>query len=326
MTARVTYRRYQEADIPGLLRLWMEETPWGSLTAEEWRQWYVETPFGEACVVVAVDEDKQEILGQFVFTPSLVQANRRQLRALRPSAPIVGKDLLAAVRDANPDEHPVAAMYRFATKVLQNQGYDLIYMLPDPRWLRALQLVPGLLYGSFPLWSIPLPLPAPLSLGPGYSATPLRKWDQRVDMLWEKASTLHGCLVVRDARSLPWKVGGGFVLGIEKNGDLVGLAASQAKGERQWLIGDMLAVDTGAALRATLAAAANLAHTRVLEAPPESLLRKVALLVNPALEPVTRALGFARDAYDFPLVIHILNGSVSEKDVAPERWYASAND
>src|SRR5260370_7079154 len=129
----------------------MEETPWGSLTAEEWRQWYVETPFGEACVVVAVDEDKQEILGQFVFTPSLVQANRRQLRALRPSAPIVGKDLLAAVRDANPDEHPVAAMYRFPTKVLQNQGYALIYMLPDPRCLPALQLSPHLPYRLFPL-------------------------------------------------------------------------------------------------------------------------------------------------------------------------------
>jgi hypothetical protein len=325
MIQNVTYRRYRETDLPGVLSLWNKQTSWGSLTAEEWRQWYVDTPFGEACVVVAVN-DMQEVLGQFVFTPALIQVNKRRLRGLRPSAPIVSTILAADARNAHPDQHPVAAMYRLATKVLQDDGYDLIYMLPDPRWLRALQLVPGLLFGSFPLWSLALPLSAPLYLGSGYSAAPLRDGDSRVNALWAKASRYHECLVVRDETSLPWKVGGGSVLGVERNGDLVGLAALQAKGEGQCLICDMLTADMNGALHATLAAAVNLAHERALGPTSHEPLCKAALLVTPALEAACRTLGFVKDAYDFPLVVHPLTRSFTEEDVTPDRWYVSAND
>jgi len=44
------------------------------------------------------------------------------------------------------------------------------------------------------------------------------------------------------------------------------------------------------------------------------------------MEPVVRSLGFVRDAYDFPFVVHILDQTISIDDVAPPRWYISAND
>jgi hypothetical protein len=325
MAGDVTYRLYQEADLPGMLRLWQEETEWGSLTPEEWRQWYLDTPFGEASTVVAA-RNGEGILGQFVFMPSLVRVNGRSIRALRPSAPIVTKTLLAALREIHPDQHPIAAMYRHATGVLQTRGYGLIYMLPDPRWLRALQMLPFLQCGMFPLWTLPVPLDAPLSLGPGYTAAPLGLRDKRIDALWEKASQLHDCLVVRNSQTLPWKVGAHAALGVEKDGELMGLVASRAKGDRQWLVCDLLAVDGGPSLRATLAAAANLAHARALAAPPEAPIRKAAVLVTPVLEPAARELGFARDAYDFPLAVHVLDTRLPVEEVAPQRWYVSAND
>jgi hypothetical protein len=41
---------------------------------------------------------------------------------------------------------------------------------------------------------------------------------------------------------------------------------------------------------------------------------------------VLRSLGFVRDAYDFPVIVHILNSAISKEDVAPSNWYVSAND
>ena len=44
------------------------------------------------------------------------------------------------------------------------------------------------------------------------------------------------------------------------------------------------------------------------------------------MEPVLRALGFLRDAYDFPLVVHVLDPSLTRHDISPAGWYVSAND
>jgi hypothetical protein len=48
--------------------------------------------------------------------------------------------------------------------------------------------------------------------------------------------------------------------------------------------------------------------------------------VTPSMEPIVRGLGFVRDDYDFPLVIHVLDESLRAEDVNPSRWYVTAND
>ena len=116
------------------------------------------------------------------------------------------------------------------------------------------------------------------------------------------------------------------VLGVERGGELVGLVASRQKGEHQWLICDLLAASAGDPLRATLAAAVNVAHSRALEPAAAEPVRKAALLVTPTLEPAARDLGFAREDYDFPLVVHALDPRLPPEEVAPEHWYVSAND
>src|SRR6185312_5655053 len=117
-------------------------------------------------------------------------------------------------------------------------------------------------YSSFPLWSLPLPLAGGLlPLGEGFTASPLASWDD-VDQLWEAARKLHSCMAVRDANMLRWKLAQATftVTAIKQAGELVGLVASREKGDRQWLICDLLAADEGTSLRATLAAAVNVGH------------------------------------------------------------------
>jgi hypothetical protein len=327
---RLNYRLHTEADEPALVRLWCEHAGFDRMDAATWAHRLRRTPLGEAVIVVAADADTDKVVGQFAFIPSMVSVGGRLVSAARPFAPVLADPARGSVLSllANPFGHPVAAMYQHAVRALRERGHALTYMVPDPNWLRFFRLFPSMRCGSFPLWSRPLPLPAPLPLGPGYTAGPLAPADGRVDALWEKASRLHGCLVLRNSAGLPWKVshGGYAVLGVERGGELVGLVASLAKGDRQWLVCDLLAADAGLSLRATLAAAANLAHARALAAPPDAPLRKVAVLVTAALEPAARDLGFARDAYDFPLVVHILDPALAADEVAPRHWYVSAND
>lgn len=324
---KLDYRLHRDEDLPELQRLWEESTTWGTLTAEIWRQHVVEAPLGGASIVVATDPADGRIVGEFAFIPSVVSVQGRELRSFRPAAPVVSKEL--RFRSVNPLEHPAAAMYLYAVKALRERGDGLIYMIPDPRWVRFFRMFPNLQGGSYPLWKLDLPLSEPLPLPLGYTGEELTDLEgERIDRLWSAWSSFYTCLVVRDSRSLPWKIGSGeyTVLGIEKGGELVGLVASRYKGDRQWLICDVLAADLDQSLRATLAAVSNFANEQVRTAPPDRPIHKTAVLVAPAMEAAARSLGFVRDDYDFPMIVHILDPAIRKQDVAPEKWYVSAND
>jgi hypothetical protein len=322
------YRLVRDGDLPGIQRLWKEETDWGPIAEEVWQRVVDEAAgLGGISGAVATDGDGA-IVGQFGFLPSLVSVDGREVRAFRPSAPIVSRSL--RFRDSNPLNHPAVRMYNYAVKALRARGDGLIYMVPDPRWLRLFKMFPFLRCGSFPLWQLPLPLAEPLPPGDGYNASRLTGLDdERIDRLWERARKLYDCLVVRDSRTLPWKLGepGYEVVGVERGGELVGLASARAKGDRQWLLCDVVTADAGEAMRETLLAAVNLGHERALAAADApKTIHKISVLATPLMEPALRALGFQRGPYDFPLVVHVLDTSLSKHDVSPARWYVSAND
>jgi hypothetical protein len=323
-------RLHTQEDEPALIRFWSDHSGWDRVDAETWAHRLLRPPMGRAAIVVATEPDTGEVRGQFAFIPSLVSVGDREVTALRPFAPIVHKEQRGSFLSLamNPLQHPVVAMYRHGVEALRARGDGLVYMMPDPNWARLFRLFPAMRCGSFPLWSRPLPLPAPLPLGFGYEAGPIVPRGDRVDRLWQAARRSHGCSVVRDSRSLPWKIGSGDyeILGVERNGELVGLVASRQKGERQWLICDLIAADTAASLRAVLVAACNLGHERSLAAEPANPITKVAVLVTPVLEPAVRELGFKRDAYDFHLVVQPLDPSLSKDEIMPARWYLSPND
>jgi len=324
----ISYQFYHEATLPDLQRLWVEATDWGEQTLNNLHERFMAAPFGPPRIVVAVDADTDEMIGQFRFMPSRVSVNGREVRAVRPFGTIVSPKMREAITSSNPLEQPAVAMYLHAIKELKAMGEQLIYMVPDPRWVRLFKMIPFLHCGSFPLWSLPVPMPATLPLGEGYSASKLQSWDERVDHLWEKTAQFHGCAVVRTARTLAWKTAlAKFDLTVvERGSELVGLAASVRRGDRQWLICDMLFADTGDSLRATLAAACNAAHEHATTSEDDNPIHKAAVLVTPNMESAAVALGFKRDAYDFPIVVHVLDDTINLEEVSPAKWYVSAND
>jgi hypothetical protein len=323
----LNYRIATADDHPALVRLWSEEGGWDRLEAEAWADRLLRTPLGAATIAVAEDSRAGELVAQFAFIPSKIVVNGELVPAVRPFAPIIARSARLQALSLDPRKTPVASLFRTAVPELVERGVRVAYMIADPHWLLLLMFNPAMTHHKFPLWSLPLPIAGPIALGPGVEASPLGAWDGRVDGLWEAASRIHACQVIRNTQSLPWKVGRGdyHVLAVERRGELVGLVASRAKGDAQWLICDVVSADLGPSLRATLAAACNLAGGWN---PPagERPLRKVAILATPALEPVLGELGFSRDSYDFPLVVNRLGDSVPAPSVDPSRWYVSAND
>jgi hypothetical protein len=320
---KLIYRMNTKDDEEALVKLWCEHGGWDQIDAEIWRERFMGSPCGPASIVVAVDQESGEIVGQFAFIPAPISVCGCELKGYRPFAPIMAK----VARGLLGKGHPIVTMYFYGIDYLKAQGNSLIYMLPDPRWMRLFRIFPFLQCGSFPLWSLPLPLKEPIPLE-GYTVSFLESWDAKIDTLWQKTSPLYSCSIVRDNRVLAWKLDDKKykILTIRRGAELVGLVASKKWGDRQWLICDLLVTDQEDTLQATLIAVTNLAYAHSKAADPQEPIHKVAILAIPLMEPVLKKIGYQRDEYDFPIIIHLLDSSIKKDDISPTKWYVSAND
>lgn len=237
------YEFHTNAALPGVEKLWREATGWGD-KFDQIRNWIDSSPFGKLHVVVATDTASGETVGQFCFATTRVIASGVEISAVRPFGTIVTPAMSQAASVGSPLDHPVIAMYSCGIKELQAIGTQLVYMLPDPRWLRLFKMFPDTQTDSFPLWSLPVPLDKPMVLSQEFSVAPFKASDERLDRLWEKSSRLHDCALLRNAAMLRWKIGTGAytMIALERDGELVGIVASRQKGGQQWLICDMLCV------------------------------------------------------------------------------------
>jgi hypothetical protein len=310
-----------------LAPLWARSTDWGELTPELIEHYAVNAPGGPASVVTAATESG-DLVGATFFVPVRVMVCGRQVRAHRPSAFLLDPSARVGMIHVDPKGHPTMGMYFFAADQFRALGDSLLVTIPNPRWARVLKLIPGMQSTMFPLMSLPLPLRKELPWNDGYRARNLITFDSRIDELGAAVATQYNCTIRRDTRLLEWKInrGDAVVTGVERNGELVGVVVSRKKGDRQWLICDLLAADAGDALTMTLVAAAKVAHARALADVRPEPLHKVGVLATPLMMPILEQLGFYRDEYDFPLAVHQLDPSVSRADIAPERWYVTADD
>jgi hypothetical protein len=310
-----------------LASLWARSSSWGELTPELVDHFSANAPGGSASVVTATEESG-ELVGAGFFISVRVLVGGRQVKAHRPSAFLIDPAARLGIVQADPRKHPIMGIYFFAAEQFRELGDALLITIPDPRWARILKLIPGMRSATFPLMSLPLPLEADLPWNDAYSARPLVDLDTRVDELGASVGKQYCSTIVRDARSLKWKMnrGDAVLSGVERNGELVGVVLSRGKGDRQWLICDLLSAGGEDALTMTLVAAVHVSHARAIADTSEQSLRKVGILATPRMVPVLEKLGFYRDDYDFPLAVHRLTDEVSAADVAPEGWYITADD
>lgn len=320
------YRMSTENDIDALVEFWKENSGWDQIDRAEWEKRFYNTPAGASSVAMAVNEDTGEILGQMIFIPTEICVDGQLVKARRPFAMVVKKTFHQGMGILNLITF-TGKMYNHAINTFTKLGVGLIHMMPDPRWVRAFKFLTKAQIGSFELWSLPLCGKANFSLPGEYEVKPISASDEQINLLLQKNDRHYGCVLPRNTSTLAWKVslGNYHLLGLFHQNELIGLSASQPKEkDKQWLICDVLAADNLSAFDAVIKATYNAALAYVQH--HETAIGKVALLVTPLMERRIESLGFQKDNYRFPFVVQVLDKTIPKAQVAPERWYVSAND
>ena len=329
MNQRLTYRLFEDGDLPGLLRLW-EGAGWGALTAEQWRAWFADGPEGPCLVTVAVDE-LGEVAAQEMFAPSRAVVGGREARALRLSAPILREELRG--ESLRRVEHPVIGLYKAAAAAAASQGFSVVYSLPEYAWLPIFRLLPR--FGIPPFAEAVYAcasLPIEAARGAeveraacGLEARAVAEFGDEYGELWREARGSYpiDCGVVRDPAWLSFRNSGRIAIEVcaLSDGRLVGYSAMK---KQTGLLADLLAREPGE-LTGVVAATLRLLDRERGRAAPAGLTRLKAMRTE-TLAPTLDALGFAPDDYRFAFTCNTLDSSLGIEEIAPERWHIMPGD
>ncbi|MBC7416934.1 MAG: hypothetical protein H7325_02105 [Pedobacter sp.] len=326
---KIMYRLFTPDDIDSLCELWNDNAEWGPIEPELWKKVFYHTPFGPSTIVLAIDKGTQEVVAQFVFIPTRISVNGTEVKGFKPCAPIIKKSLREEAGLASVFLH-MMKMYRFATKYFVSQGIYLLHMMPDPRWARSFEAMPGMKIAKFPLWCFSLEKKIDLQLPDGYTIEDVSPQDPQIDELWNKTKGMYDCIMIRNSEVLPYKLSHRNYesIGIKYKSRLVGFAALLYKDIiKGVIICDVLAEDE-TTLKLMLEAA-RFRASKLKYSLPESdqfHCEKVSVLAIPLIEKIVTEMGFTKNNYKSALAVHVLGKELSKKELKPERWYVSAND
>lgn len=329
----ISYRMATSDDVNAMARFWSENSGWDIIDSAEWNRRFTNTPFGDAVVSIATDDETKKIIGQFVFIPVTIAVSGKEVKAYRPFAPILQETLqtkfgIAALLTG---QHPILKMYQNVARDLTKQGVSLIYIIPDPRWSRVLQAFPSVMTHKFPLWSCSLPLDKGFELPVGVTTERIQPADPEVDSLWQQASGVYSAAIVRNSKTMIWKTSHGDfrVFAIRRNGEMIGwFAVVYKQKDHQWLICDMVTKDKVENLSITLKSACNIIQQEDKMLPSSSThSKKIALLATAAIEEIVKHIGFRQENYHFTLAVNMLDkNGIDKSKITPANWYVSAND
>ena len=306
--AAVSYRGFQEDDLPGVLALW-DEAGWGHLDEATWRQWYRDTPHGDARIWV-VESGRGKIMGQLVFTPSEVDVAGTTVKALRSSAYILHPDLRRASLGRR---HPLVELTAVSAADVAAEGhYALGYGFPHPvmyaacRWLAEHEVLP------VQLWRLPCFMVSGTTRDDESGLVELS-----VDVLTGEHQALAAgtaaalgarCYVRRSLAWMRWRIGGNRLVEVRVGDDRP--AALAAVRQADDLLNDLYVSDASC-VEPVLAAAARRATNGTVVVP--GLPALFPALERLQAEPVAGPLAFACWSYDTSVV--------PSEEIAPERWF-----
>jgi hypothetical protein len=321
----LTFRSFRDEDLPGVLRLWTDETDWGPLSEEKWRQWYRDTPHGACHIGVATDPDGH-VVAQGAATPCTLVVDNREVLGWRISAPIVQRSFRKrAIRRI---DHPAVGLLELAFRLATDSDVAVLYALPEVGWLPFFNWVPFAKFLQVRLPCVAHPVDAIgehlLPELDGVVVERVSDFGGEFDTLWSQARRalpIH-CGVVRSAHWLRWRNGDNTVFAVRNRGgdSLTGFAALRKDG----LLFDILAREREDLPKVFLAVLRFLGRTQAESAGQG--IQRVKVMQTPLLEPALRALGFEREDFDFAFVCASLDASLDLQRLAPERWHLMPGD
>jgi hypothetical protein len=328
MDEQLKYRLFEDDDLPGVLALW-EEAGWGTLSPEQWREWFVGGPQGPSLVTVGID-GRGEVVAQKMFAPSRAVVGGREVRALRMSAPIVRERLRSGSLKSG--SHPIFGLLKAGEAAAAASGFSIVYSLPEYAWLPIFRILPRIgipryAEAAYECASLPVEAasaPEIVRASSGFEACGVTEFGEEYEQLWRQAKESFpiDCGVVRDAAWLRFRNSGRIAVEVreQKSGRLVGYSATK---KQTGLVADLLACEP-CELKNVLAAT-----VRWLDGQRSNLpagLTHLKVMRTPALGPAIDALGFTPNEYRFVFTCKAFDPALGVDDVAPERWYILPGD
>lgn len=326
---QLTYRSFTETDLPGILSLWENYSGWGSITMQQFNDWYVNTPYGNCPTVIAEDESGK-IVGQLSLTPAAILLNGKKVKALRLSAPVLHQDF--RLHDLRSGDHPAFLMIKHSVSLAKEMGYSIVYSLPAHGWLGLLKMFPRLglpdvQIASYKCVSISLTDNSILEYDTpvSWDTSLIETFDPSFDKLWKEASHSFpiNCGIVRSSDWLNWKVDNlhHIVFKITTRDYLAGYAVYKRK---DGLLVDILARNS-ADLRDVLLC--SIKAMRVHD--KENLnfdFKEIKLMCSPQLLPILKDLTTQPVNFEFAFSCYPLTNTISNKNILPGNWYVMPLD
>ncbi len=321
-------RLFEDKDLPAALDLWEKESGWGSLSAEQWNEWYRNTPHGDCLIVVTTDIDGA-MVGQIVLTPSIVRVDNEDFRAFRVSAPILSRTLRSV--PILSDEHPLRTMFAVAMQHAVAGGAGIVYATPWEKWLPLIQLAAR--RGMLPTRTLATVVPCAGIRRNFWKATndntgtldaaPLTEFTSEHSDLWEKAVLEFplGACVMRTPKSLEFRHGGELLLEVR---DRVGhkLSGYVAIRKGAGLIMELIA-ETPAVLAPVVQAV-----MRWLDSAPTEIVAfdSIQFMDWPVFQSVRTIEGYENVPFNFGFFAIVTDDRVGDAAMDINRWFITPGD
>lgn len=327
----VQYRLFQESDMPGVLALWRDHSGWGEISAQQFRNWYLDTPNG-ACLIAVMEDGSGEILGQMVMIPAQAVLARTPIRVLRVVAPILHQ--AARSESLLSGQHPTIELFRCLWKEAVQQGYYLAYTFPAYGWQAFMKIFPRF---GLPKWDIlefecygidlnELPSLDLAANTVNCKVSVVQHIGQAYDQLWQEASEKWGYQysICRNKNWLQWRQGAHLHLEVRDRiqGILLGYLVID---QRTALLADAFASDE-ASLKLVLWAGIWALHQQNPE-PCTAFSSKVLKVMNTTfLSQALTGLALEKVDYTFTFGCNLFQALPEAMKINWQEWYLMPND
>lgn len=302
-------------DYPKLVEFWNSNADWDVIDIETWKNRFLSSPDGNSFVVVA--EKDGDIQAQLIFVSLSITSGKEFLLASRPYAAVIGKKYRGIF-----GYKFMLQLFNFGIQQMRKKKFDLLIMLPDPRWRRLAPLIDIQVF-SFPLFK--LELSDETNFVDTETQTRFIDYDDiRIDSLWNEISDLGVIMINRSREFLKWKNSHRDykIIGVFQNDLLIGLTTFLEKErECQIQICDLLFFREFE--ESVVHSVTGFLSDLYIN---DSRFNKVVCLMTESLKSTFSEEGYEYGDYDFYFGIKVLNPNLSKDVVTISNWYLSAND
>jgi hypothetical protein len=310
-------REATPGDYDELVRFWNNNSGWDEISRETWEERFIRAPYGPSVVILG--EKDGRIMAKLVFIRLKVSLGNMTVSGCRPFAAVVDKSLqgLSGYKY-------IIQIFNYGTKIMRDKGFDLLIMMPDPRWKAIARFVDLLTY-NFPLFKRSIGNEFEMNIQDSCQVKSIDFDHPGIESLWEEVRAQDLYMIIREKEILKWKNSHHDykIAGIFKHEKLIGIATYLEKAqENQIQICDVLYSDNSLKKQVLSHISDFINRTYMTD----SRFKKMVILVTESLKNSLEEIGYFPDDYQFLFGIKRLNKNLTKKALNISHWYFSAND